>query len=43
MAGAGGRLLGLLLFSFEFLGRGKVLLVKVLCEAFKIRIFLSFL
>lgn len=45
MAGAGGRLLGLLLlmFSFEFLGRGKVLLVKVFCEAFRIRVFLSFL
>ena len=40
--GAGGRLLGLL-FSFEFLGRGEVLLVKVLCEAFKLRVLLSFL
>lgn len=29
MAGAGGRLLGLLLFSFEFSWTSKVLLVKV--------------
>ena len=28
MAGAGGRLLGLLLFSFESLGRGKVITCK---------------